>query len=162
MGLTDVALSLLCQSEDNRRAVEATGHLCPGTTTPLTKSKPKADTASLPDDEKYRDPIIRARLGLPTENVTDSKPQPVTTVKDWNSPSKVTKPVQAQMIDAKPIQVQVADGGTTVVASPAVNPPAGDDADAFERKIKKYGWRPVSKQSAGPVKADGLVATVIK
>ena len=32
MGLTDVALALLCQSDANRRAVEATGHLCPGTT----------------------------------------------------------------------------------------------------------------------------------
>ncbi|SAK51190.1 CheA signal transduction histidine kinase [Caballeronia catudaia] len=62
MGLTDVALALLCQSEANRRAVEATGHLCPGTTTPLVKSG--AD-AVLSDDEKFRDPLIRARLGLP-------------------------------------------------------------------------------------------------
>ncbi|KXU87365.1 hypothetical protein CR51_35660 [Caballeronia megalochromosomata] len=62
MGLTDVALALLCQSDANRRAVEATGHLCPGTTTPLAKSG--AD-AVLSDDEKYRDPLVRARLGLP-------------------------------------------------------------------------------------------------
>ncbi|AET91395.1 hypothetical protein BYI23_B007880 [Burkholderia sp. YI23] len=62
MGLTDVALALLCQSDANRRAVEATGHLCPGTTTPLAKSG--AD-AVLSDDEKFRDPLIRARLGLP-------------------------------------------------------------------------------------------------
>ncbi|SAK92412.1 chemotaxis protein CheA [Caballeronia fortuita] len=62
MGLTDVALALLCQSEANRRAVEATGHLCPGTTTPLAKS---GEDAVLSDDEKYRDPLVRARLGLP-------------------------------------------------------------------------------------------------
>ena len=62
MGLTDVALALLCQSDANRRAVEATGHLCPGTTTPLAKS---GEDAVLSDDEKYRDPLVRARLGLP-------------------------------------------------------------------------------------------------
>ncbi|SAL22727.1 chemotaxis protein CheA [Caballeronia peredens] len=62
MGLTDVALALLCQSDANRRAVEATGHLCPGTTTPLAKS---GEGAVLSDDEKYRDPLVRARLGLP-------------------------------------------------------------------------------------------------
>ncbi|SAK57707.1 CheA signal transduction histidine kinase [Caballeronia hypogeia] len=62
MGLTDVALALLCQSEANRRAVEATGHLCPGTTKPLVKT---GEDAVLSDDEKFRDPLIRARLGLP-------------------------------------------------------------------------------------------------
>ena len=31
MGLPDVALALLCQSESNRKAVESTGRLCPGT-----------------------------------------------------------------------------------------------------------------------------------
>ncbi|WP_244817081.1 hypothetical protein [Caballeronia sp. Lep1P3] len=68
MGLTDVALALLCQSDANRRAVEATGHLCPGTTAPLAKS---GEGAVLSDDEKYRDPIIRARLGLPITSAND-------------------------------------------------------------------------------------------
>jgi hypothetical protein len=70
MGLTDVALALLCQSDANRRAVEATGHLCPGTTKPLAKTGAEAE-ASLSDDEKYRDPLIRARLGLPVTSAND-------------------------------------------------------------------------------------------
>lgn len=66
MGLTDVALALLCQSDANRRAVESTGHLCPGTTAPLAKAKGEASpTATVSDDQKYNDPIVRARLGLP-------------------------------------------------------------------------------------------------
>lgn len=77
MGLTDVALALLCQSDANRRAVEATGHLCPGTTTPLAKS---GEGAVFSDDEKYRDPLIRARLGLPmtaaNEPAVSMKTQP--------------------------------------------------------------------------------------
>lgn len=66
MGLTDVALALLCQSDANRRAVEATGHLCPGTTAPLARSNvaPAAD-ATVADDLKYRDPLVRSRMGLP-------------------------------------------------------------------------------------------------
>ncbi|HEM7909022.1 TPA: chemotaxis protein CheA, partial [Burkholderia multivorans] len=66
MGLTDVALALLCQSDANRRAVEATGHLCPGTTAPLARSNvaPSAE-ATVADDIKYRDPLVRTRLGLP-------------------------------------------------------------------------------------------------
>jgi hypothetical protein len=66
MGLTDVALALLCQSDANRRAVEATGHLCPGTTAPLAKATGEVSPlASVSDDLKYRDPIVRERLGLP-------------------------------------------------------------------------------------------------
>ena len=34
MGLNDVALALLCQSDANRKAVEATGHDCPGMARP--------------------------------------------------------------------------------------------------------------------------------
>ena len=66
MGLTDVALALLCQSDANRRAVEATGHLCPGTTAPLARSNvaPSVE-ATVADDVKYRDPIVRDRMGLP-------------------------------------------------------------------------------------------------
>ncbi|GBH26754.1 hypothetical protein BvRS1_38030 [Burkholderia vietnamiensis] len=66
MGLTDVALALLCQSDANRRAVEAAGHLCPGTTAPLARSNvaPSAE-ATVADDVKYHDPIVRNRMGLP-------------------------------------------------------------------------------------------------
>ncbi|MEZ2311510.1 hypothetical protein AB6809_33265 [Paraburkholderia sp. RCC_158] len=78
MGLTDVALALLCQSDANRKAVEATGHLCPGTTAPLAHA---ADAAQYSDDEKYRDPLVRTRLGLPvvaaaSERMTDPWAQP--------------------------------------------------------------------------------------
>jgi hypothetical protein len=97
MGLTDVALALLCQSDANRRAVEATGHLCPGTTTPLAKSG--AD-AVVSDDEKYRDPIVRARLGLPVTTANDPqvsmKTQPAPEVK------------KADPTPAKPLQNEVA------------------------------------------------------
>jgi hypothetical protein len=68
MGLTDVALALLCQSEANRKAVEATGHLCPGTTAPLARV---SDAPQYSADEKYRDPIIRARLGLPVASASE-------------------------------------------------------------------------------------------
>ncbi|SAK53569.1 chemotaxis protein CheA [Caballeronia pedi] len=89
MGLTDVALALLCQSDANRRAVEATGHLCPGTTTPLAKSG--AD-AVLSDDEKYRDPLVRARLGLP-----------VTAANNPEVNLKAAEPAQAKPAPAKQV-----------------------------------------------------------
>jgi len=79
MGLTDVALALLCQSAANRRAVEATGHLCPGTTTPLARTD---DGPQLSDDEKYRDPIVRARLGLPVTAAND----PAVSLKSQRAP----------------------------------------------------------------------------
>ena len=71
MGLTDVALALLCQSDANRKAVEATGHLCPGTTAPLART---SEAPQYSDDEKYRDPLVRARLGLPAYSTSE---QPV-------------------------------------------------------------------------------------
>jgi hypothetical protein len=49
MGFIDVALALLCQSDANRRAVEATGHLCPGTTAPMALQAPETATARAPD-----------------------------------------------------------------------------------------------------------------
>jgi len=73
MGLTDVALALLCQSDANRKAVESTGHLCPGTTAPLARTP---DAAQYSEDEKYRDPIVRARLGLPVA-ATNERTAPV-------------------------------------------------------------------------------------
>ncbi|WP_235028792.1 hypothetical protein [Caballeronia choica] len=170
MGLTDVALSLLCQSEDNRRAVEATGHLCPGTKAPLAKVKSTAETASVTDDDKYRDPIVRARLGLPVANAKDSTPESGPQTKDRDKPTQDTKPIQemtpihAQMADARPsvemkpiTPPQIVDAKPPVVKSPAV-----ENADTLEQKIMKYGWNPVNRKAAEPVKPDGLVAAVMK
>jgi hypothetical protein len=92
MGLTDVALALLCQSDANRRAVEATGHLCPGTTTPLVKS---GEGAVLSDDEKYRDPLIRARLGLPMTAAND----PAVSMKTQAAPAVKAAPADHGKIE---------------------------------------------------------------
>ncbi|SAL64925.1 hypothetical protein [Caballeronia humi] len=105
MGLTDVALALLCQSDSNRRAVEATGHLCPGTTAPLAKT---GDGATFSDDEKYRDPIVRARLGLPVTAANDSavqiKSQRAPEVKkNEAAPSGL---LQSEVADVKTIPVE--------------------------------------------------------
>ncbi|BAN25194.1 hypothetical protein [Caballeronia insecticola] len=107
MGLTDVALALLCQSDANRRAVEATGHLCPGTTTPLAKS---GEGAVLSDDEKYRDPLVRARLGLPVTAANN----PDVKLKSQEAPEvKQPAPVAAKQIAqpapaAEPVAAPVA------------------------------------------------------
>jgi hypothetical protein len=95
MGLTDVALALLCQSDANRRAVEATGHLCPGTTKPLAKT---GEDAVLSDDEKYRDPLVRARLGLPVTAANDPQVdlRPAPTFKPQAAPVKAEPKTVAQ------------------------------------------------------------------
>lgn len=65
MGMNDVALALLCQSDANRKAIEATGRSCP--------SVPKAEAASPVQTysvsmqgsaEQYTDPVVRRRMGL--------------------------------------------------------------------------------------------------
>ncbi len=77
MGLNDVALALLCQSEANRKAVESTGRSCPGME---RAAAPGAPAAPVPPSaastgvigqnninnigDQYKDPVIRARLGL--------------------------------------------------------------------------------------------------
>ncbi|WP_244197931.1 hypothetical protein [Caballeronia ptereochthonis] len=108
MGLTDVALALLCQSDANRRAVEATGHLCPGTTKPLAKS---GEDAVLSDDEKYRDPLVRARLGLPmtaannpevnlkTQAAPEIKQPEPAAAKQIAQPAPAEAPVAARVYD---------------------------------------------------------------
>lgn len=45
MGLNDVALALLCQSDANRKAVEAAGHACPSATVPVATAATAAVTA---------------------------------------------------------------------------------------------------------------------
>lgn len=57
MGMIDVALSLLCQSPANRKAVESTGRACPS-------ASPAAPTASAKSPEESNDPIVRRRMGL--------------------------------------------------------------------------------------------------
>ncbi|HEM7894348.1 TPA: chemotaxis protein CheA, partial [Burkholderia cepacia] len=111
MGLTDVALALLCQSDANRRAVEATGHLCPGTTTPLARSNvaPSVE-ATVADDVKYRDPIVRDRMGLPPLGAAAPAPaqaRPVATTSVQAAPVSVPVPVPVPSI-------------APVVAAPAV------------------------------------------
>jgi len=76
MGLNDVALALLCQSEANRKAVEAAGHECPGMAKPVATSTAVQQSAgnassgvsvssvSNPDSTEIRDPYVRRRLGL--------------------------------------------------------------------------------------------------
>jgi hypothetical protein len=90
MGLNDVALALLCQSDANRKAVEATGHDCPGmarpavaTNTVVQKNASNAASASGnvsvgsvsdSDSTELRDPYVRRRLGLaPLSEETASK-----------------------------------------------------------------------------------------
>lgn len=72
MGLNDVALALLCQSEANRKAVESTGRSCPGmerAAAPAAPSAPSAENNAVSQNmmnigDQYKDPLIRARLGL--------------------------------------------------------------------------------------------------
>lgn len=72
MGLNDVALALLCQSEANRKAVESTGRSCPGmerAAAPAAPASPSAENNAVSQNlmnigDQYKDPLIRARLGL--------------------------------------------------------------------------------------------------
>ncbi len=71
MGMNDVALALLCQSEANRKAVESTGKFCPGMEKPAmvgTAAGAATPTAEVGQntDAQYKDPIVRSRLGLET------------------------------------------------------------------------------------------------
>ncbi|WP_293776108.1 histidine kinase [uncultured Oxalicibacterium sp.] len=66
MGMNDVALALLCQSEANRKAVEATGRFCPS---PQPQNQGQGNATAYPvtlqpDTERYSDPIVRKRMGL--------------------------------------------------------------------------------------------------
>ncbi|PFH12630.1 hypothetical protein BCF11_5117 [Collimonas sp. PA-H2] len=84
MGLNDVALALLCQSEANRKAVESTGRSCPGmerAAAPAAPAAPSAENNAVSQNlmnigDQYKDPLIRARLGL------DSKMPDLSALKD--------------------------------------------------------------------------------
>jgi hypothetical protein len=126
MGLTDVALALLCQSDANRRAVEATGHLCPGTTAPLAKvDGSDNNTGTVADDVKYRDPIVRSRMGLPplsnapyTRQQADNQPAvvPPVAVKPAPSPAPVVAPVVKPTEPATTVMTLPVDSTPTTVA----------------------------------------------
>jgi hypothetical protein len=183
MGLTDVALALLCQSESNRRAVEATGHLCPGTTEPLAKVAVNADTSSLTDDEKYRDPIVRARLGLSVSKPAEQKDAPAVQNKQ---PTRPTTPIPAAPAvptmagtsttpaPAQPVAAAVENASPNTAAprvekvadAPRSEPkPAAEsktaspnDADSVEKRIRMYGWNDMPKSSKKTPGVQGLVA----
>lgn len=126
MGLTDVALALLCQSDANRRAVEATGHLCPGTTAPLAKvDGSDNNTGTVADDVKYRDPIVRSRMGLPplsnapyTRQQADNQPVvvPPVAVKPAPAPAPVVAPVAKPTEPAATVMTLPVDSTPTTVA----------------------------------------------
>jgi len=64
MGMNDVALALLCQSEANRKAVEATGRFCPSTQPAQNQGNVTTYPVTLQPNERYTDPIVRQRIGL--------------------------------------------------------------------------------------------------
>lgn len=49
MGMNDVALALLCQSEANRKAIESTGRFCPGTGGPVGAIAPSGSELQFSD-----------------------------------------------------------------------------------------------------------------
>jgi hypothetical protein len=112
MGLTDVALALLCQSDANRRAVESTGHLCPGTTHPLAKVDANDNnTGTVADDVKYRDPLVRGRMGLP----------PLSGVTFTRQQAEAEQPAPAPTQAPAPV-VTTPNNTPTPVVSPAAKP----------------------------------------
>ena len=60
MGMKAAALALMCTDPANREALELTGFKCP-------QRKPEQQVVQ-GDGERYTDPIVRARLGLPPLN----------------------------------------------------------------------------------------------
>ncbi|SAK72479.1 chemotaxis protein CheA [Caballeronia temeraria] len=119
MGLTDVALALLCQSDANRRAVEATGHLCPGTTKPLAKS---GEDAVLSDDEKYRDPLVRARLGLPVTAANN----PEVNLKSQDEAKQAQPAPAKQVAQPTPVAARVIDHADSADNVEVASAPIGE------------------------------------
>jgi hypothetical protein len=65
MGMNDVALALLCQSEANRKAIESTGRSCPSVPKPEAAAPVQTYSVSMQGSaEQYTDPIVRKRMGL--------------------------------------------------------------------------------------------------
>ena len=57
MGMKAAALALMCTDAGNREALELTGFACP--------QRRAGERTGQSDGERYTDPIVRARLGLP-------------------------------------------------------------------------------------------------
>ncbi len=69
MGMNDVALALLCQSESNRKAIEATGRSCPNVPKQQAEAAAAANVQTYAvnaqnSSNQYTDPIVRKRMGL--------------------------------------------------------------------------------------------------
>lgn len=60
MGMKAASLALMCTDAANKEALELTGFVCPQS----AKAEKDAKAAAVTSDEKYTDPIVRARLGL--------------------------------------------------------------------------------------------------
>ena len=60
MGMKAASLALMCTDAANKEALELTGFVCPQS----AKAEKDAKAAAATSDEKYTDPIVRARLGL--------------------------------------------------------------------------------------------------
>jgi hypothetical protein len=157
MGLTDVALALLCQSDANRRAVEATGHLCPGTTKPLAKTdgSPSAD-ATVADDVKYRDTIVRQRLGLPP--LDQSAAVQTADAKQAQQPvaKQETQPVPAV------VAAPVSTNAPLTKAEPAPEPVQALAVPADDIKAQELAPSPTKVADTEPAVAKGKPAVSTK
>lgn len=77
MGMNDVALALLCQSNANRHAVEAAGRACPTAPTPIASvGKPveEVQAAAVPANEPIVTPIVQQAEsdGRPTDLISQA------------------------------------------------------------------------------------------
>lgn len=100
MGLNDVALALLCQSEENRKAVEATGHDCPGWKRDSAGNYLKDAPVQQAKAGETTDPFVRARMGLPPIQPGSQAPavaiQPPPTVPVQQPAPQIVPPPSAQ------------------------------------------------------------------
>lgn len=66
MGMKAASMALMCTDPRTRSALEVTGYSCPNHIDGSRRAAASAPTttAAATEDEKYKDPIIRARLGL--------------------------------------------------------------------------------------------------
>ena len=69
MGMKAASMALMCTDIRTRRALQVTGFNCPNTLEghpiPAPQVYSAAPSAPVADNEKYTDPYVRARLGLP-------------------------------------------------------------------------------------------------
>jgi hypothetical protein len=64
MGMKAASMALMCTDHRTRAALEVTGFSCPNHIDGSRRGPAPTPTAEV-QQEKYTDPIIRARLGLP-------------------------------------------------------------------------------------------------